>query len=189
MTLWLMVGIPGSGKSYFAKNKLINGLGWRYISRDEVRYSIIKDEDEYFSHENEVFEKFVDNINASFLADSVNNIIADATHLNEKSRMKLLKALKLKNIDVIPVVMETDLETSIKQNNNRKGRSNVPLSAIKRMYASMTDPVNDNFNYTAIMYVNKNKKVDYVEKPRFMYHKDNIRIKEIPIKNIIKKEE
>ena len=47
--LWIMVGIPGSGKSYFAKNILMTDDSWQYISRDEVRFSIIKDDEEYFS--------------------------------------------------------------------------------------------------------------------------------------------
>ena len=38
--LWIMVGIPGSGKSYFAKNILMTDDSWQYISRDEVRFSM-----------------------------------------------------------------------------------------------------------------------------------------------------
>ena len=48
-TLWLMCGAPGSGKSYFAKNILINDDHWFYVSRDEIRFRIIKNDEEYFS--------------------------------------------------------------------------------------------------------------------------------------------
>ena len=59
MTLYILIGVPGVGKSYFAKKKLMEGPGWKYISRDEIRYSLLKEGEDYFSHENEVFEKFI----------------------------------------------------------------------------------------------------------------------------------
>ena len=54
--LWIMVGIPGSGKSYFAKNILMTDDSWQYISRDEVRFSMVKENEPYFSKEYNVFE-------------------------------------------------------------------------------------------------------------------------------------
>lgn len=38
----------------------------------------------------------------------------------------------------------------------RDGRARVSHSVIKRMSAQLEDPVEDSFNYTAIMYVNNN---------------------------------
>jgi predicted kinase len=37
-TLYMMVGIPGSGKSTFAKT-----LKGKYVSRDEVRFKLLQD--------------------------------------------------------------------------------------------------------------------------------------------------
>ena len=48
-TLVLMCGAPGSGKTTIAKKLMCNND--LYISRDEIRYSMISDEDEYFSKE------------------------------------------------------------------------------------------------------------------------------------------
>lgn len=184
--LWMLVGIPGSGKTWFAKHKLMIGLGWRYISRDEIRFSIITEQDKYFSKEKEVFQKFVENIKYAFEEDGVFNVIADATHLNWASRHKLINALGIKNINIIPVVIESNIEDSIKRNEEREGRTIVPRSALQRMVVSFTDPKTDEFNYTAIMYVD-NSIHHYTEKPKFMYHKNDIRIKEIPIKDVLKK--
>ena len=51
-----MVGPPAAGKSYFAKNHLVKDDTWAYVSRDEIRFSIITEEDKYFSKEKEVFK-------------------------------------------------------------------------------------------------------------------------------------
>ena len=52
-TLVLMCGAPGSGKTTIAKKLMCNND--LYISRDEIRYSMISNEYEYFSKEKEVF--------------------------------------------------------------------------------------------------------------------------------------
>ena len=155
-TLWVMCGAPGSGKTWFAKNKLMKDSNWDYISRDEVRFSIIKDDEEYFSHETAVFNAFIGKITFALLYGN-DNIIADATHLNWGSRRKLLKALEkyksLEEIDIILVVIEAKLEDILKRNKLRSGRARVPEEAIRRMYASMNDPEKDPYKYTAIMKV------------------------------------
>lgn len=151
-----MCGASGSGKTWFAKNKLMKGSRWGYISRDEVRFSIVKDDEDYFSHEKEVFNKFVEKIAAELNWFS-DNVVADATHLNWGSRRKLLKALEkyisLEEVDVIPVVIEAKLEDILERNKLRSGRARVPEEVIRRMRASMNDPEKDPYKYTAIMKV------------------------------------
>ena len=155
-TLWIMVGIPGSGKTWFAKNKLMKGSDWEYISRDEVRFSMIKDDEEYFSHETAVFNAFIGKITFALLYGN-DNIIADATHLNWGSRRKLLKALEkyisLEEVDVIPVIIDAKLEDILERNKLRSGRARVPEEAIRRMRASINDPEKDPYKYAAIMRV------------------------------------
>ena len=155
-TLWLMCGAPGSGKTWFAKNKLMKGYGWDYISRDEVRFSMIKDGEEYFSHETAVFNEFVEKI-AIALDWGHDNVIADATHLNWGSRRKLLKTLSkscvLEDVDVIPVVIDAKLGDILERNKLRDGRARVPEETIRRMYRNISDPAKDPYKYTAIMRV------------------------------------
>ena len=185
----MMVGVSGSGKSEFAKNHLIKGSGWYYVSRDQVRYSIIKEEDEYFSHEEEVFEECVKKIVWGLKNADLHYIIADATHLSESSRMKLLNALvkagiNLNSIDIIPVMIKTDIIVSLKRNSQRKGREKVPDNVIRKMALSLTDPIVDKFQYTAIMYVTEDDTY-YTDTPKIMYHKNDIKMKEIPIKKVL----
>ena len=155
-TLYIMCGTPGSGKTWFAKNKLMKGCDWEYISRDEVRFSMIKDDEEYFSHETAVFKAFIGKITFA-LEYGNDNIIADATHLNWGSRRKLLKTLEmympLEGVDVILVVIEAKLKDILERNKLRSGRARVPEETIRRMYASMSDPEKDPYKYTAIMRV------------------------------------
>ena len=155
-TLWIMCGAPASGKSWFAKNKLIKDSNWNYISRDEVRFSMVKDDEEYFSHETAVFNEFVKKI-AIALEWGHDNIIADATHLNWGSRRKLLKALNkyypMEELDIIPVVIDVKLEDILERNKLRDGRARVPEETIRRMYRNISDPVKDPYKYTAIMRV------------------------------------
>lgn len=155
-TLWIMCGAPASGKSWFAKNKLMKDSNWDYISRDEVRFSMIKDDEEYFSHETAVFNKFVEKI-AIALDWGHDNVIADATHLNWGSRRKLLQALSkncvLEDVDVIPVVIDAKLKDIFEHNKLRNGRARVPEETIRKMYSSISDPVKDPYKYTAIMRV------------------------------------
>ena len=51
--LILMMGIPGSGKSTWVKNHMKSDD--IYISRDEIRFSLLQPGDEYFSKEKEVW--------------------------------------------------------------------------------------------------------------------------------------
>lgn len=188
-TLYIMVGVPGSGKSYFAKNHMVKGAGWYYVSRDAVRYSIIKEEDGYFSHEKEVFMEFIKLITMGLRNPDIHYVIADATHLHWASRHKLLKALSIAGndlnvIDIIPVMIDPDIKTAIERNDKRFGREKVDSAIIKHMYSSMTDPITDEFKYTAIMYV-RDKPEEESVKPRRFYQKNEVRMKEVPIKSVI----
>ena len=137
--LYVMVGIPGSGKSYFlANNNLVKP--YKVVSRDKIRFSLVKEEEEYFSKEKEVFNKFIKEIKDGL--DGGFNVYADATHINEASRTKLLKALgsSLKGIKVEAIVIKPPYNIIEKQNAQRTGRKFVPLSAIQRMYSQFTMP-------------------------------------------------
>ena len=158
-TLWIMVGAPGSGKSWIAENVLIKDSKWGYISRDKVRYSMITDEDEYFEKEDLVFKRFIEEIKSSF--NNNDNVIADATHLNWASRRKLLHALGQDTHptwDIIPVMITVPLNEAIQNNKQRSGRSQLPVSALKKMFFRLTDPKNDPYQYTKIVYIDNTRK-------------------------------
>ena len=151
--LWILSGVPGCGKSYFAKNVLMTDDSWHYVSRDAVRFSMVETDEEYFSKENQVFKEFCDRIIYICGCDEFHNVIADATHLNKASRMKLLKRLSLEDVNIFCVYFNTPLDVCLERNEKRSGREHVPKSVIRRMYAQREHPMKDNFNYTGIMEV------------------------------------
>jgi predicted kinase len=65
--LFLMSGIPGAGKSTFLKNRIKKDTSV-VISRDVIRFSIVKPEEDYFSHEDEVLAIFWKQINEALAA-------------------------------------------------------------------------------------------------------------------------
>ena len=87
--LYISCGIPGSGKSTFLKKHF--GPDELIVSRDDIRFQVLGEDEEYFSHENEVFDTFVDDI--IYWMKMGNNVYADATHLNKRSRDKLISAI------------------------------------------------------------------------------------------------
>lgn len=139
--VWLLSGLPGSGKSTWARQKIVeNGGVW--CSRDEVRFSIVKEDEEYFSHEDEVFNTWIKQINKALENPEVEDVYIDATHLNDKSRNKVLNRLT-KNTDIekiTNVLFLTPLETCLERNKQRSGRAVVPEEVIKNMAKTFQIP-------------------------------------------------
>ena len=144
--LYILCGLPASGKSTFAWN-FTKSNDIRYVSRDEIRFSMVKENEEYFSHEKEVFKKFVGTI-AQILINGF-DVIADATHLNRISRDKLIRAIDQYTIEytITYIVLETSLETCMKRNTLREGRARVPDSVMKSMAENWEDITNSEKSY------------------------------------------
>ena len=140
-TLIIMMGVPGSGKSTWTA-ALAEQYDATIVSRDDIRFSIVAENEEYFSKENEVFKTFTNTI--SWLLSQEVNVIADATHLNYGSRTKLLNALQTKPTFTIVAHKDEKLETCLQRNENRMGtRAYVPESVIRRMFYSQEKPTAD----------------------------------------------
>ena len=153
-----MCGPPGGGKSFeiqLMTSVLRNeGLGYKVISRDAIRFAMLKDGEDYFKYENEVFDQFINQINDALASECYSHIFADATHLTEKARNKTLDRLHLtEDVIIIPVSVRPTLERCIEQNNRRSGLAHVPESAIRRMYESYKAPTyQEKYNYHYIMH-------------------------------------
>ena len=138
--LYIMCGPSGAGKTTWAASIASNNENIHHISRDAIRYSMLGDNDDYFSHEKEVFRKFVSTIVDSLVEGY--DVIADATHLNEFSRRKLTQAIDMqfKDYEIIYVVVSLGYDECVKRNALREGRARVPETALKHMYRDFRFP-------------------------------------------------
>lgn len=166
--LILTCGIPGSGKSTFIMNHNF-GLNTKVISRDNIRFSLLTEKDEYFSKEKEVWKEYVNNIKDALYHNSDDDIvIADATHLNKMSRLKIINALgdSLKGVEVNVLVMKTPLPLALSRNNKRVGRHFVPPEQIQKMSLNFTVPTFEEYNYNHIYIYEEqcNPKLKIIEK-------------------------
>lgn len=139
--LIILSGVPGSGKSTDVKNMIKKGYPATIVSRDEIRFELLAEDDEYFSKEREVWLSYINQIRQKL--SSGRSVIADATHLSAGSRRKLINALGkdiLKDVSIAVWFYEKPLETCLLQNELRKGRAYVPPKVIEKMYADLEYP-------------------------------------------------
>lgn len=77
--VFLMSGPPASGKSSWIRKNLTPGCEW--ISRDNVRFAIVSDDEDYFSHEDEVFDIFINYINQTLENPDIHTIFIECHSL------------------------------------------------------------------------------------------------------------
>ena len=126
----------GCGKSTYIKNNIKENEV--VISRDTIRFSILNDNDEYFSKEKEVYSEFIKQINDAVAANK--NVYIDQTSLNKKARAKLFNNLKEKPSQIIALYFTTPIEIALARNSLRTGRALVPDDVIMNMYNSIEYP-------------------------------------------------
>lgn len=150
-TIKLLVGCPASGKTSWARDMerhatVFNEPFPAYVSRDDIRFKIVKETEEYFSKEKEVFNTFINTIQ-ELIDDRYPLIIVDATHVTKASRKKVLNQLDLKDYKVDIIVLRPSLETCLERNTKREGRACVPETALINMYNSYEQPTEEEFDY------------------------------------------
>lgn len=157
--LLLLCGVPASGKSTWAKNFIAKNNAV-LVSRDAIRFSLLKEGEDYFSHEKEVTETFYKMIYNFLLEGQFDYVLADATHNNSRSRVSALTnigAHLIEDVEIIPVYFDVPIEVCKKRNANRKGLERVPEEVIDRMGRQRTCPSlrGENFWYSEIWTVNE----------------------------------
>lgn len=128
----VMMGLPGSGKSYVAKNEL-SGI---IISSDDIREELFGDINSQQDN-NMVFMTLHSRICA--LLQEGKDVIFDATNIHRKNRIHFLKNV-LNNIDCNKIChcVMTPYKLCLKRNAERKRV--VPKYVIKRMYMNWEPP-------------------------------------------------
>ena len=98
--IFILSGPAGVGKTTWIK-KQIAEHGGIHVSRDEVRFSMVSEDEDYFAHEDEVFAEWIRQCQEAIDDDVNEDIYIDATHLNKKSRDKTLRRVYKNNIKEI----------------------------------------------------------------------------------------
>lgn len=130
-----MVGIPGSGKSFYTK-KLVKELGINTVvlSVDEVKFSQNISSDK-------AFKLVREDMKSNLLAGK--NVIVDATNVTMDKRTYFLDYVKDIDCEKEAVYLKANAKTAIKQNNLRKGIYKVPDVAIYSAAKRMEEPTMD----------------------------------------------
>lgn len=135
--VYVMCGIPGSGKSYWSKEYIVKSMRRSvvYISSDDIRAEICGDARDQ-SKNDEVFRIFYKR--ARRAAQEGKDVVLDATHLTRKSRRKCLNHFKNLSCKFIAVQLTTSVENAMYRNKTRERV--VPNYAMERMI-NMFEPV------------------------------------------------
>ena len=137
-TLYITVGLPGSGKSTYAK-EFVKGKDIEYLSSDELRAVYGKGEDDQtvtpivFGH----IKRKVD----EFLKDG-KNVLVDATSVNRKERSDYINTAKKYGAKVVALIFKMDRQGLIDRNKKRgeQGGRVVPDWVIDKMLAKYEEP-------------------------------------------------
>lgn len=129
MNLYVMIGIPGGGKSFYSK-QIAEKTNAKIISSDDLReewYGNAEDQ----THNFELFKRIDKLIEKSVIGNE--DIIYDATNLYRKNRKKLFELHRLNDdLKIIAVVINTSLEDAKIRNSGRERV--VPDDVIERFY-------------------------------------------------------
>lgn len=135
--LYITVGIPGSGKSTFAKDFVDKAdRKIEYMSNDELRSKFGFGEEDQ-SVNNDVF-RYIRNKTDAYLSEGI-SVMIDSAAVNSKNRKGFIQiGKKFKNVKIIAYVFPIPVEIAKKRNSNRKRK--VPEHVIDNMYDKFKMP-------------------------------------------------
>lgn len=165
--LLLLCGIPGSGKSTWV-SKFISENDAVVVSRDSIRFALLREGEDYFAREKEVTECFYKMIYEFLESGQYDYVIADATHNTPRARADALHGIGahlIEGVEIIPVYFNVPVEVCKSRNSLREGRARVPDEVIERMGRQRIKPKrrSERFWYSYVWEVNENGEIANVE--------------------------
>lgn len=131
LTIKILIGIPASGKSTWAKKFLSNNPGWVCVNRDSYRHMLRNDNFCEPKIENMITE-MMDNTIHKCLANKL-NVIIDNTNVRIKYINHFIETFKSR-ADIEYQVFDISLSKAIERDKNRVGFESVGEEVIRKMY-------------------------------------------------------
>lgn len=128
--LYILIGIPCSGKSTYI-SKYLNNPKTIIVSSDKIRKDLTGTY-EFSSENNNLVFDIVKNEVQSALSKRI-NVVVDATNTNKKYRKDLIKISKGCDCNTIAIVFKTPLSICLERNYKRCAEKMVPEEIIIRM--------------------------------------------------------
>lgn len=148
--LYILIGIPGSGKTTFAK-KYLNKINTVLVSTDEIRKKLTGTYSFSTKTNERVFTTAKRIINDSLLNGF--DVIFDATNTKKEYRKDFIKIAQDTNSDAIAFIFNTPLSICLKRNSARITEKRVPDDIIIKMANSNLN-VGNNEGFSEIHYIN-----------------------------------
>ncbi|MBC7982207.1 ATP-binding protein [Candidatus Parcubacteria bacterium] len=148
----LTIGIPGSGKTTFAKKYAAENK-YDYISSDEIRYDRFADEFGDSEEQSEIWREARLRIAQSL--KSGKSVLLDSTMTREQNRTSLINFAKSidENIEITGMHFNTALETCLERNSKRE--KPVPEEVIEKMFKQYQPP-SETEGFTEILELDEN---------------------------------
>lgn len=133
--LYILVGIPGCGKSTWAEKNLADSF--RLLSSDKYREELFGDINDQ-THNDEVFKHLYANM-VCYLNNN-ENVCLDATNLTRKSRAKVFNLLKDNHIECEKIAVVFAISEDVCRMRNLERDRTVPDFVIDRMLRQFEIP-------------------------------------------------
>ncbi len=142
----LICGLPGSGKSHFAR-KYFKKSGRKRINRKEIRkhiYEMFNFNDGWtescYQEEDELLVKYIEKKIIEHLVFNGEKVVIDNISVSEKSRIDYINlAAKLKK-SISAVFINTDISVCLERNRSRGAGEALPENVIGNLSASVVLP-------------------------------------------------
>jgi predicted kinase len=133
-TIWLMVGISGSGKSVMAQ-KIAEALKVPRISSDEIRGELCNGD---MTDQSKNYQVFQTAFSRTKEALQKGDVVVDATNKSVKERKEFRKIAIDCDARIVAVVMDTIIEECLDKNSKRDRV--VPEDVIHRQFSQLVIP-------------------------------------------------
>ena len=161
-TVYIMVGVPGAGKTTFAKKYLSHAV---YLGTDNIRKELYGRELTLRGRKR-VRRILYDRMKEAL--STGNDIVIDCTNITRRRRKALLDKLP-SGIRAAAIYLDTPLMTALK--NNRRRKRHVPMIGICMMYQTLSEP-SETEGFAKIYKIHGDMEEKHIMKQLYRYRKE-----------------